>query len=127
MKKILLLMAALLALTAFAADGQGARIQFKATSHDFGTLSESGPKALCEFEFTNTGDAPLVIISAKSSCGCTQPSYPPEPIAPGDTAKISVKFSPRNQLGEVHKSVIVRTNDKKNKKVVLQLTGLVKQ
>lgn len=109
------------------AEGNGAAIEFKAKQYDFGTISEDGPKVECEFEFVNTGDSPLVIISAKSACGCTKPEYPQEPIAPGSSSKIIVKFSPRNQLGEVHKSVTIRTNDKKQKKVVLQITGLVKR
>lgn len=126
MRKIIFLMMLVLAMTLHAADGQGACIEFKATQHDFGTINEDGPKVTCEFEFTNTGDAPLVIVSAKSACGCTKPEYPSEPIAPGAKSKITVKFNPRNQLGEVHKSVTVRTNDKKHKKVSLRIIGLVK-
>ncbi len=124
-KQILLALMLVMGLTAVASDG--ARVEFKAKQHDFGTVSEDGPKVTCEFEFTNTGDAPLVIISAKASCGCTKPSYPTEPIAPGQKSKITVQFNSKNQLGEVHKSVTVRTNDKKHKKVVLQITGIVKK
>jgi len=126
MKKIAFLFMMVLALTLHAADGKGACVEFKALQHDFGTVNEDGPKVTCEFEFTNTGDAPLVIISAKSACGCTNPKYPTEPIEPGQKSKIVVKFNPRNQLGEVHKSVIVRTNDKKHKRVPLKITGIVK-
>lgn len=125
MKQILLALMLMLGLTAIAADGP--HIEFKAKQHDFGTVSEDGPKVACEFEFTNTGNAPLVIISAKASCGCTKPTYPAEPIAPGQKSSIKVQFNPKGQLGEVHKSVTVRTNDKKRKKVVLQITGIVKQ
>ncbi|MCM1452127.1 MAG: DUF1573 domain-containing protein [Clostridium sp.] len=126
MRKIFLMLMLTICAAAFAA-GKGATAEFKAKQHDFGTVSEGGPMVECEFEFTNTGDSPLVIISAKSACGCTRPTYPPEPIGPGESGKIRVQFNPRNQLGEVHKSVTVRTNDKKHKKIVLQITGLVKQ
>jgi len=58
---------------------------FDKTSHDFGTITE-GDKVTTTFGFTNTGDADLIIVDARGSCGCTVPQYPKNtPIAPGET------------------------------------------
>ncbi|MBQ0787283.1 MAG: DUF1573 domain-containing protein, partial [Oceanihabitans sp.] len=59
-----------------------AKIEFKTTTVDYGTI-EKGADGIRTFEFTNTGDAPLIISKVSSSCGCTVPSSPKEPIMPG--------------------------------------------
>lgn len=107
------------------AGGNAPAIELAQKSYDFGTVKDTDPKVVCEFEFTNTGTAPLVIISAKSSCGCTRPSYPDAPIPPGGSGKITVKFNPKHQMGEIMKTVTVRTNAKKNKKITLRISGVV--
>lgn len=118
--------ATLLALLfALAAAAAGPQIKFETQKQDFGTVRQSDPQVTLTYEFTNTGDEPLVIISAKASCGCTRPHYPDAPIAPGEKGKITLKFNPRNQFGEISKSVTVRTNDKKHKKLTLRLSGVV--
>ena len=66
-------------------------ISFQKDVHDFGKLKQHG-NASTEFTFTNTGNAPLIISNAKGSCGCTVPTWPREPIAPGATASIKVKY-----------------------------------
>ena len=66
--------------------------------YDFGTITE-GEKVTHVFNFTNTGDADLVIVSAKGSCGCTVPEWPKEPIAPGAEGKISVVFNSEGKKG----------------------------
>lgn len=118
----LTILALLLALTATAA---GPQIKFDTQQQDFGTVRQADPQVTLTYEFTNTGDEPLVIISAKASCGCTKPHYPDAPIAPGKKGVITLKFNPRGQFGEIHKSVTVRTNDPKHKKLTLRLTGVV--
>jgi len=70
-------------------------ITFEDTSHDFGTIAEDGGNVTHEFKFTNTGDAPLMIVNASASCGCTRPSYPKKPVAPGKTDKIKVTYVSR--------------------------------
>jgi len=66
---------------------------FEKTEHDFGTLKQGTPVETV-FKFTNTGEAPLIITNAKSSCGCTIPEYPKdEPIAPGASGELLVKFN----------------------------------
>ncbi|MCC8038072.1 MAG: DUF1573 domain-containing protein [Bacteroidales bacterium] len=101
------------------------KIQMAETTHDYGTIQEMAGPQRWEVEFQNTGDEPLVIISASASCGCTQPTYPKEPIKPGKTGKIKVTYIPQGHSGEFNKEVKIRTNDPKQKKVTLKITGTV--
>lgn len=123
MKKILTLAVAAIAGIATALAGAPA-ITFDTTTHDFGNIEEDGGPVVCEFEFTNTGDEPLVIISANASCGCTKPIIPRQPIQPGEKGVITVNYQPKGRPGEFSKSIRVRTNDKKSKNVVLRISGV---
>ncbi len=112
--------------TAVASDSKSAGIQFAELTHDFGTVQEKNGPVSHTFKFTNTGNAPLVIISAKTSCGCTKPSFPKQPIQPGDSSEITVTYNPDGRPGEFDKSVTVRTNVKgRDRKVALRLLGTV--
>lgn len=83
---------------------------FDKTSHDFGTITE-GEKVTTTFGFTNTGDADLIIVDARGSCGCTVPQYPKNtPIAPGETGSIVVSFDSSNKPGVQQKSVTLSAN-----------------
>ncbi len=82
---------------------------FVEESHDFGTINE-GDIVEHNFEFTNTGDAPLIITSANGSCGCTVPNPPKDPIAPGETAEIQVKFNSDGKTGNQQKTVTINAN-----------------
>lgn len=105
--------------------GVGPQISFAEKQYNFGIVAENGGPISHFFEFTNTGDAPLVIISATASCGCTRPTYPTEPIAPGKKGKIKVTYLPEGRPGEFDKVVKVRTNAKDSKKISLKITGTV--
>lgn len=91
--------------------GPTTAIKFAEELHNFGTV-EVESENLYSFEFTNTGAEPLEISNAKGSCGCTVPNWPKEPILPGQTATIDVKFTPNvGQAGqEVEKVVTVTAN-----------------
>lgn len=84
------------------------KISFDETEHDFGTI-EQGTNVEHTFTFTNTGNAPLVITNATSSCGCTVPTWTREPIAPGETGEMTVKFNGSGQ-NQVTKTVRVTAN-----------------
>jgi len=90
---------------------------FNEENHDFGAIEE-GVIAKHDFEFTNTGDAPLIITNASGSCGCTVPSWPREPIAPGETGKIHVEFNSNGRTGNQTKTVTLSSNTVPNKKVL---------
>lgn len=100
-------------------------IEFAESTYDFGTIAEKGGNVSHEFAFTNTGESPLLIVNATASCGCTMPKFPKEPIAAGKSGKIKVTYNPDGRPGEFHKTITVRTNSKKQKKVTLKIKGFV--
>ena len=102
----------------------GAAIEFEKEVHDYGTV-ENGGNGQCTFEFTNTGNAPLIISNAKGSCGCTVPSWPKEPLAPGKTAKITVKYDTKRP-GAINKSVTITSNAVNTPTKVIRIKGNVK-
>jgi hypothetical protein len=107
MKRILGLLAIVLFTTASYAQS-GAKMELKSDTVDYGTTSKDTDNGLRAFEFTNTGDAPLIIKDVKSSCGCTVPSWPKEPIAPGKSGKIEVKYN--MNPGPIRKTITVQSN-----------------
>lgn len=101
------------------------QIKFVSTSHDFGTIHEKNGRVTAAYEFTNTGDAPLSIVTVTNGgCGCTKPSYPLEPIAPGKTGVIKITFDPRGRAGEFNRTVKVKTNAAKSREK-LTFSGVV--
>ena len=85
-----------------------AKIEFKTDTIDYGTI-EKGANGVRVFEFTNTGDAPLVISNVTSSCGCTIPKKPEGPILPGKTGEIEVKYD-TNRVSPIRKTITVISN-----------------
>jgi len=77
--------------------------------YEFGSVSQ-GEVVKHEFTFTNTGTQPLLITDARSTCGCTVPSYPKQPVAPGEEAVISVAFDTKNKSGRQSKPVTITAN-----------------
>lgn len=84
-------------------------VNFTNMSHNFGEIKQDS-KNTHIFKFTNTGSQPLIIENATGSCGCTVPTYPKEPIAPGKTGEIEVVYSPGKQEGEQVKTVSITAN-----------------
>ena len=111
-------------LIAVFADGNFAEATFQTKSYDFGTIKEANGPVTCTFEFTNTGDKPLLIIDATASCGCTKPEYPSKPIKPGKKGKIKVTYSPIGRAGAFKKTVKIKTNGKE-RTTVLRIEGTV--
>ncbi len=114
-----------LLLTAPAAFCAGPILRFIETSHDFGNIKEAAGAVSHEFRFTNTGDAPLVILSATTSCGCTKPTFPKEPVEPGDTAVVRITYNPAGRPGEFDKNITVKSNSAKGAKARLKISGVV--
>ena len=83
-------------------------ISYPETEFDFGEIQE-GEKIVHEFTFKNTGNEPLVISKAQGSCGCTVPEWPREPIAPGQSNVIRVKYDAK-KVGPFSKSVSIESN-----------------
>lgn len=100
-----------------------ASIKFDKTIYDFGFV-EIGKKITHEFSFTNVGNAPLIITDASSTCGCTVPDAPKEPIPPGGTATMKVVFDTAGKVGVQNKQVTVTTNGSPST-VVVAMKGVV--
>jgi len=112
---------ALQAQDAAAVATSGAEISFKKETHDFGNMKQHGD-ASTEFMFENTGTEPLIISNAKGSCGCTVPQWPREPIMPGETAAIKVKYDSK-RLGPINKSVTIASNASNTPSKVIRIKG----
>ena len=99
-----------------------ATIDFESKVVDYGILEHNG-NGDREFVFTNNGTEPLIIKNAKGSCGCTVPTWPREPIMPGETSKIGVKYA-TNRVGKFTKTITLTTNVGK-KPIILTIKGEV--
>lgn len=122
MKKIaLFMMLVLCTISALAAP----KISFITKEHDFGNINESDGNATYEFLFINKGDAPLIILKAVASCGCTTPIYSKEPIVPGTSSTIKVTYNTLGRPSTFHKTITVYTNDPDAPNVVLIIQGNV--
>jgi len=120
MKKVILTLGVSI-LLAFAVNAQNAApqpadnpnapvITFEKTTHDYGTVTKGGD-GTCEFKFKNNGIEPLILSNVSSSCGCTVPEWPREPILRGKSAAIKVKYD-TNRIGPINKTVTVMSNGK---------------
>jgi len=125
MKHVILSLSMVLfmALGVVAQDGTaaGPAIEFEKEVHDYGTMKQHGD-ASTEFKFTNTGTEPLIISNAKGSCGCTVPQWPKEPIMPGQTSSIKVKYDSK-RLGPINKSVTITSNASNSPTKVIRIKG----
>jgi hypothetical protein len=104
-------------------------IFFTETAHDFGQITDAAP-VRWDFTFFNSGKAALLLKNVQASCGCTTPTWPKQPIMPGDSAKITAEFNPRGYAGQsFQKTVTVTTNIDNNgqdKIIILNFKGSVK-
>ncbi len=89
--------------------GPPTSIKFEKEEHDFGKVKQDTQNKY-KFKFKNTGSNPLIIENAVGSCGCTVPTYPKEPVAPGGSGEIEVVYSPGKQKGQQQKTVTVTAN-----------------
>ncbi len=102
----------------------GPQIKVDKDVHDYGTM-EQGGDGTCTFTISNTGNAPLIISLCKGSCGCTVPTCPKEPIAPGASASITVKYDTK-RVGPINKSVTITTNAVNQPRKVVRIKGQIK-
>lgn len=124
-KNLFLAVFSIISLTAFSQKGPIIEFKAKDNTIDYGKVYKDNDNGVRVFEFTNTGDAPLIITNVKSTCGCTVPSKPKEPIMPGKSDKIEVKYN--MATGPIRKSITVETNavNSESGKVHLKIKGEV--
>ncbi|MBT8296626.1 MAG: DUF1573 domain-containing protein [Gramella sp.] len=99
-----------------------AKMEFKSETIDYGEIKK-GSDGVRVFEVKNIGDAPLIIEDVKSSCGCTVPKKPENPIMPGETGEIQVKYDTK-RVGPIRKTVTVYSNSEEPVKA-LKIKGAV--
>lgn len=98
------------------------KIVFEQTTINYGTI-EHGANGTRVFKFTNEGKEPLILNSVRPSCGCTTPKWSRDPIAPGETGEIVVRYDTKRQ-GSFHKTITVKSNAG-NHTIVLTIKGKV--
>jgi len=125
MKKVILIAVILMNAAVFAQVGPKIEFKDKDNTIDYGTTNKEDDNGIRVFEFTNTGDADLIIINVQSTCGCTVPSKPTEPIPPGKTGKIEVKYN--MHPGPIRKTITVESNavNTEGGKVAIKIKGEV--
>lgn len=118
---IAILFVSLISFGAFAQE-KVAKIEFETKVIDYGTI-EKGADGVRTFKFKNTGNAPLIISSVKSTCGCTVPKKPKAPIMPGETGEIEVKYDTK-RVNPIRKTITVISNAD-TPTIALKIKGLV--
>lgn len=123
MKKLFVYFTLLIGISSFAQSGP--KIEFKEETINYGEVEKGKDDGIRVFEFTNTGDQPLIIKNAKSSCGCTVPEWPKEPIQPGKKGYIKVQYN--MNPGPISKTITIETNavNKENGMIPLRIKGTV--
>ena len=126
MKRILFLLIVLFATGMVSAQQKEASITVVGDAvHDFGDIKESDGSVSHSFTVLNNGELPLVISRAIASCGCTQPEWTKEPIAPGKTGEVKVTYDTAGRPGPFTKTISVYSNGKTGN-YVLTIKGEVK-
>ena len=114
-KKLVFILTGILLLISSMSAQNKAVINADQLIHDFGTIGEADGLVSHTFTIKNTGDGPLVITRITASCGCTQPEWSKEPIAPGKTGEIKVTYNPKGRPGPFYKTISIYSNGKKGR------------
>ncbi|MEI6124819.1 MAG: DUF1573 domain-containing protein [Bacteroidota bacterium] len=111
MKKLIvfiLVLTGICSTNSFSQTSKGPIIKFESVVYDYGTIYQ-GANGGCDFKFKNIGDEPLLLSDVRSSCGCTIPKWPKDPIFPGQSAVIQVTYDTK-RLGTISKQISVVSN-----------------
>ncbi len=101
----------------------GPKIEFSETTHDFGTINTKDG-GFYVFHYSNIGDQPLIVSDVLTNCGCLSTQWSPEPLNPGQSDSISIQITTQ-QLGNLMKAVVIRSNAANEPVVTLRMTGKV--
>jgi len=111
-------------LLTFAVQAQNPELKFETKVFDFGSVQENDGLVSTKFEFTNEGDAPLVINRVSASCGCATPEWTREPVQAKGEGFIKVSYNPKGRPGPFSKSITVTSNSS-DKPIILVIKGEV--
>jgi hypothetical protein len=122
--KNLMLILTLTLFGVFVAHAQtGPIMQFDTDEVNYGEIQKNA-EPLRVWKFTNIGDEPLLITNAKGSCGCTVPAWPKEPIMPGESGEIEIRYDTK-RIGSINKMVTLSTNEKSGETRIIKVKGKV--
>ncbi len=124
MKRITLLLTLFVVATQLLLAQGTPKMEFKENCYDFKYIKESDGDAVGSLEFTNTGDAPLIIFRGAASCGCTVPEFSKEPIAPGKNSQVKITYHAKGRHGSFTKNVYLYTNVQ-DKPIMVTIKGVV--
>ncbi|MBH45292.1 MAG: hypothetical protein CMC93_01585 [Flavobacteriaceae bacterium] len=123
MKKAIIYILISISSLAMMAQEKSPMINFEKETIDYGDISK-GSEGTRTFVFENTGTAPLLIKGVSSSCGCTIPKKPEDPVAPGEKGEIIVRYD-TNRVGKFLKTITVNTNVPATAMIALKIKGNV--
>ena len=92
----------------------GPSFKFEEIKHDFGDIQQ-GEKVTYIFKFINSGTESLVISNVLTTCGCTAPTWPKEPVKPNDKGEIKVMFNSTGKIGKQNKVITILSNSTNQK------------
>jgi hypothetical protein len=124
MSKIRFFIVAMIAAVTLNVAAQKPVMTFEEKKYDFGKINEADGNVSHVFEFTNTGNAPLIIQRVNSSCGCTTPEWTQSPVEPGGKGKITATYHALGRPGVFNKQIYVLSNAS-NEQEVLVISGTV--
>lgn len=107
---VILLAIAISGISLSGQNGEGAKLGFAKTTHDFGQFREEAGPQTYSFEFVNEGSSDLVITRVVASCGCTTPEWTKSPVKPGEKGFVAATYDPRNRPNNFQKTITVYTN-----------------
>lgn len=116
MKKYLIIIIAILGGFSTVSAQNVPQIQFESDIIDYGEI-EKDADGIRVFQFTNTGNAPLIIEDVYSSCGCTTPSWTKAPVPPGGSGEIQVKYD-TSIVGPIRRTITIYSNAEENPKPI---------
>lgn len=116
MKNILIILIAILGGISTVSAQNVPKIQFKTDVIDYGEIKKDSD-GVKVFQFTNTGNAPLIVESVYSSCGCTTPSWTKTAVPPGGSGEIQVKYN-TSIVGPIRRTITVYSNAEENPKAI---------
>ncbi len=106
---IILILPFFFSLLLYGQEKEGPRFEFEDNIHDFGDIQQ-GEKVEHLFKFTNAGNQPLVISNIITTCGCTAPTWPKDPVQPGEKGEIKVVFNSIGKIGKQNKVITIFSN-----------------
>lgn len=102
----------------------GPVMTFEEVKHEFGDIHQ-GDKVEHVFKFENTGNEPLIISDVRTTCGCTAPAWPRDPVIPGQTADIKVVFNSAGKMGRQNKIITIVSNATNPKNQISIVTNVL--